>query len=48
MCNVYILLRFEDGYLFEIEKVVYDGDFEADELIRKHGNIIRFHLCVET
>ena len=48
MCNVYILLRFEDGYLFEIEKEVYDGDFEADELIRKHGNIVRFHLCVET
>jgi len=48
MCNVYILLRFEDGYLFEIEKEVYNSDFEADELIRKHGNIIRFHLCVET
>ena len=42
MCIVYILLRFEDGYLFQIEKEVYNSDFEADELIRKHGNIVRF------
>ena len=48
MFSVFISMTFEDGFVYCIDKSVYDLDFDTDPLVSKHGNILHFHVIVES
>lgn len=48
MINLFISITFEDGSVYVVDKDVYNADFDSDPLVAQHGNIIHFHVIVDT
>ena len=48
MINLFISITFEDGSVYKVDKDVYNADFDSDVLVAQHGNIIHFHVIVDT